>query len=246
MHVTFLGTGTGLPSRERAPSALLVHAAGASLLFDSGAGTIARLLGQGVEPQELDYLYYTHVHSDHSADLIPLLQAMDLAGRTRELHLTAPGAFWPFLDGLLALQPWAQPTAYVLRRHTAEVAPFCGPGWAVSAAPTHHIPGSYAYRLQAEGRAVVISGDAASCPELVALAQGADLLILECSYPDEQARPDHLTPSQAARIAVAAGAGHLVLTHFYPPSREPVVRAQAARTFTGPLTLACDGLTLAV
>ena len=49
----------------------------------------------------------------------------------------------------------------------------------------------------------VYSGDAAFCPELIELGRGADALILECSYPDEyaSAHPDHLTPSQAVRIA---------------------------------------------
>ncbi len=244
MQLTFLGTGTGLPTSGRAPAGLLARIGDACLLFDSGAGTIGRLLARGVEPTTLDYLYYTHPHSDHTADLIPLLQAMDLARRTRDLHLTAPSAFWPFLDRLLALQPWAHPATYELRRHTAEADPCAGPGWAVSAAPTHHMPGSHGYRLEAEGKVVVISGDAAECPELVALAHGADLLVLECSFPDELAKPDHLTPSQAARIAAMAGATHLVLTHFYQSCREPVVRSQAAKFFSGPLTLARDGLML--
>lgn len=246
MQLTFLGTGTGLPVADRAASGLLASVGDVPLLFDSGSGTIGRLLDLGVEPTRLDCLYYTHMHSDHTADLIPLLQAMDLSRRTRDLHLTAPAAFWPFLDGLLALQPWATPSTYRLCRHTAETGPFAGPGWAIRAAPTHHMPGSCGYRLEAEGKVVVISGDAAECPELVALAQGADLLVLECSFPDELAKPDHLTPSQAARIAAQAGARHLVLTHFYPSCREPVVRAQAAPFFTGPLTLARDGLTLSL
>lgn len=246
MHLTFLGTGTGLPAADRAASGVLASIGSAHLLFDSGSGTIGRLLNLGVEPTQLDYLYYTHMHSDHSADLVPLLQAMDLSRRTRDLHLTAPAAFWPFLDGLLALQPWARPSTYRLCRHTAETDPFSGPGWAVSAAPTRHMPGSHGYRLEAEGKVVVLSGDAGECPELVHFARGADLLILECSFPDESAKPDHLTPSQAARIATQAGARHLVLTHFYPSCREPVVRAQAAPFYTGPLTLARDGLSLAV
>ncbi len=246
MRMTFLGTGTGLPSAERGPSGLLVQIGDAALLFDSGSGTITRLLAAGVVPQDLDYLYYTHLHSDHTADLIPLLQAMDLAGRTRDLHLTAPSALWPFLDGLLALQPWARPQTFALRRHPAETAPCCGPGWTVRTAPTGHMPGSLAYRLEAAGRVAVISGDAAPVPELTALARGADLLVLECSFPDELAKPDHLTPSQAAEIAACAGAGHLVLTHFYPSCRAEVARAQAGRIFRRPLTLAHDGLSLTV
>jgi hypothetical protein len=40
---------------------------------------------------------------------------MMLARRTRDLHLTAPAGFDVFLDGLLALQPWARPHNTVCR-----------------------------------------------------------------------------------------------------------------------------------
>ena len=117
MQITFLGTGTGLPNRERAPSGLLVQLGQHSLLFDSGSGTVGRLLAAGVEPAELDFLYYTHLHTDHTADLIPVLQVFDLARRSRDLHLTAPSDFWPFLDGQLTLQPWTRPTRYAILRN---------------------------------------------------------------------------------------------------------------------------------
>jgi ribonuclease BN (tRNA processing enzyme) len=42
MQITFLGTGTGLPNWERAPSGLLVQLGQHKLLFDSGSGTIGR------------------------------------------------------------------------------------------------------------------------------------------------------------------------------------------------------------
>jgi ribonuclease BN (tRNA processing enzyme) len=246
MQITFLGTGTGLPNKQRAPSGLLVRVGDTDLLFDSGSGTMGRVLAVEVEPTRLDYLYYTHVHTDHTADLIPLLQAMDLSKRTRDLHLTAPSAFWNFLDGLLAVQPWARPSRYQLVRHSAETSPYCGANWNVSAAPTRHIPGSFGYRLESEGKAMVYSGDAAFCEELVKLSRNADVLILECSYPDQLAQPDHLTPSQAGRIAAEANALHLVLTHFYPVCQEAEIEAQARKVFPGPVTLASDGLMLTI
>ncbi len=244
MRITFLGTGTGLPSPVRAPSGLLIQVGEVSLLFDSGSGTMGRLLAAGVEPTALDYLYYSHTHSDHTADLIPLLQAMMLARRTADLHLTVPAGFDLFLDGLLALQPWAKPQGYHLVRHPAESAPCCGPGWTVVAARTGHMPTSVAYRVTAAGRSVVYSGDALYVPELVALGRGADLLILECSFPDQLAEPYHLSPASVGRIACETGARHVVLTHFYPICRVEEIEAQARLAFDGPLTLAYDGLVL--
>lgn len=246
MRLTFLGTGTGLPDKARAPSGLLVRVGESDLLFDSGSGTLGRLLAVGVEPTRLDYLYYTHVHTDHTADLIPLLQAMDLDKRTRDLHLTAPSFFWEFLDGLLAVQPWARPESFRLLRHPAETSPYCGADWKISAAPTLHIPGSYGYRLEAEAKIMVYSGDAAFCPDLIRLARDADVLILECSYPDQLAQPDHLTPAQAGQIAAEARAKRLVLTYFYPVCQEAEIEMQAKKVFPGPLTLARDGLALTI
>jgi len=251
MQITFLGTGTGLPTRERAPSGLLVQIRQQRLLFDSGSGTLGRLLAAGSEPTELDFIYYTHLHTDHTADLIPLLQAMDLARRSRDLHLTAPCDFWPFLDGLLALQPWTRPARFEIARHPAETAPYShvsspetGPGWTSSAAQTHHAPHSMGYRLESEGKVMAYSGDAMDCPELVELGRDAALLILECSYPDQLAQGDHLCPSQAGRIASLAGARHLVLTHLYPVCHASEIEAQARKVFSGRVTVAHDGLVL--
>ena len=91
---------------------------------------------------------------------------------------------------------------------------------------------------------MVYSGDAKDCAELVELGRGADVLILECSYPDPLAHPDHLCPSQAGQIASRAGARHLVLTHLYPVCSASEIEAQARQVFSGRRTVAHDGLTL--
>jgi len=40
-----------------------------TLLFDSGSGTLRRLLEAGIDFKEVDYLIYSHFHPDHTADL---------------------------------------------------------------------------------------------------------------------------------------------------------------------------------
>lgn len=259
MKIQFLGTGTGLPTRERAPSGLLVRLGRTeerpeeadaserpSLLVDCGSGTVSRLAAAGFEPTRLDYIYSTHEHGDHASDLVPFMQAMDLARRTADLHWTAPAAMGTLLNGLLQWQPWATPKTYRWIHHPAESEPYCGAGWTVRAARTGHTRDSVGYRVDSEGRSVVISGDATYTPELVELARGADMVVLECSYPDQLAVSGHLTPASAGRIAMEAGAHHLVLTHFYPVCRMDEIAAQANRAFTGRLTLAYDGLVLEV
>ena len=53
-----------------------------------------------------------------------------------------------------------------------------------------------------------------------------------------------LTPSGAARLASAAGARRLLLTHFYPSMDPERARHGAAATFPGPVEVARDGLLL--
>ena len=73
-----------------------------------------------------------------------------------------------------------------------------------------------------------------------------DLLILECSFPDEEAIAGHLNPSEAGDIAARAGVKQLVLTHFYPEILTTDIQAQCRKTYQGDLVLATDLMSLSV
>ncbi|OIJ64717.1 ribonuclease Z [Streptomyces mangrovisoli] len=88
--------------------------------------------------------------------------------------------------------------------------------------------------------------DTRLCPGVQALAEGCDLLVIESTFLDEDARlaaeHGHLTAGQAARTATDAGVRHLVLTHFsqrYPDPEEFERQARAAG-YEGELTVAQD------
>ncbi|MFH1152953.1 MAG: MBL fold metallo-hydrolase [Pseudomonadota bacterium] len=87
---------------------------------------------------------------------------------------------------------------------------------------------------------MVYSGDTDQSEDLVALASGADLLVLESAVPDGKKIKGHLTPSLAGEIARAAGVGHLVLIHFYPECDTEDMEGQCRKTRSGPLPLALD------
>ena len=91
---------------------------------------------------------------------------------------------------------------------------------------------------------LVYSGDTGFCDEIVSLADGTDLLILECSFPDDMKIEGHLTPSQAGRIASLAGVKKLLLTHFYSECLATDITTQCRKTYGGELVLARDLLHL--
>ncbi|RAY10932.1 ribonuclease Z [Actinomadura craniellae] len=89
--------------------------------------------------------------------------------------------------------------------------------------------------------------DTGLCDAVHALADGADLLIIESTFLDEDLAHaeanGHLTAGQAGRVAAAAGVRRLVLTHFsgrYDPGAEPRFAEQAAAAYSGDIVVARD------
>ncbi|MFB6890210.1 ribonuclease Z [Kitasatospora sp. NPDC056327] len=87
--------------------------------------------------------------------------------------------------------------------------------------------------------------DTRLCDGVHELAEGADLLVVEATFTDADARlaedHGHLTAGQAGRVAAGAGARTLVLTHFsqrYPDLGRHL--ADAREHFDGPIVLAED------
>jgi phosphoribosyl 1,2-cyclic phosphodiesterase len=121
------------------------------------------------------------------------------------------------------------------------------PALGVSWAPAEHRPESIAYRLETENEATLVyTGDTEYSDSVVELAQGTHTLLIECSFPDDDPVPGHLTPSGVARIAREADAERVVLTHIYPPADGPNLKQEVGRGFDGEVIVAEDGLKLSV
>lgn len=246
--VTILGSGTCVPSLQRSSCAVLMRIGAHRLLFDSGPGTMRRLLEADTTIFDLDYVFYSHFHPDHSAELVPLIFATkypDGNRRQSPLTITAGRGFSSFFDGLKAVYgKWialAPGLLDVVELNNTSKDSRNFRDFAVESAPVEHNPESIAYRItSADGSAVVYSGDTDYSENLVALAKGADLLICESAQPDSLQVEGHLTPSMAGEIATRAGVRKLVLTHFYPSCEKVDVAQQCRKTYSGPLLLAED------
>ena len=93
--VTFLGTVSGIPSKERNHPAIVLeyfYYKKDTLLFDCGEGTQKQLMKAGISFMDISNIFITHWHADHFAGLIPLLQTMNLEKRKDELTIFAPEA----------------------------------------------------------------------------------------------------------------------------------------------------------
>lgn len=250
MELIILGSGTGVPSVKRGLPAALIKAGNQSILLDSGSGTLGKMLRAGVTYKEVDAALYSHIHPDHVADLVPLIFACKYHEdpRTKDLRILGGRGFRDYFEGLRSVYgSWIEPETF--RIHIQEVlADNIEIGeLRITTLPLEHAPESVGYRVTSlSGRTVVYSGDTDYCRNIVELARGADILMLECSFPEGQKVKGHLTPALAGRIAHEAGCTRLVLTHLYPPCDQSDIRGDCQDVFPGEVLVAEDMMRIAI
>jgi ribonuclease BN (tRNA processing enzyme) len=247
VRLTTIGTGTAAPSPDRVQSATLLEAGAVRLLVDCGGGAVHRMSQLGIDWPAITHVAITHFHADHTTDLANLVHAwrfgmspsrealVEIIGPpgTADLLMRLTAAFGgSLLDG---------PPPILVREIAGGDVCELQPGIQLEARKVPHTDESVAYSLLAFERRLVVSGDTGFDPSLAAWAAGADVLVLECSLPDETAIPMHLTPRQCGELAAIARPSLLALTHFYPTVESTDVPSQLREHFDGPLVLASDG-----
>jgi ribonuclease Z len=202
------------------------------------------LVRVGINPLDVDALFFTHLHWDHISDFGYFAMSSWNCGRSRELPIFGPDgvaamveasvfgvhrADVEFLRGYIRAlpdqvsdRPAAEPP---FRTHEIDVGWSweCGGIRVGTGAVEHHqrigLP-SLAYRVESDYGVVVITGDTAPCESVVELARGANILVHDTAFLEEiieeRAMWSHSGPRGAGRVAAAAGVDTLVLTHLGP------------------------------
>lgn len=244
MKITVLGSGTAVPQLQRNSAGYLLEENGHRILIDFGYGNIHQLLRLGITYHDIDRIFFTHPHPDHMCDLIPFLFASryPLDPRTRNLPIVAGPEFSDYFERMMtAFNHWLTPDSYEVQISEMDEETRDIDGLKVTAGRVQHIAMSRGFRFtNVEGKTVAFSGDTDYCSGIVELGRGADLLILECSTPDDMKVEKHLTPQLCGRIAREAECRTLLLSHFYPPCDMAAVRESCQREFSGNIILADD------
>jgi ribonuclease BN (tRNA processing enzyme) len=243
---TVLGAGSILPRAGYGCSgyALQPEDGAKVTLFDCGPGTIRSLAGVGLGIEDVERVVISHFHIDHCLDLF----ALAFARRNPRfdplppLEIVGPYGLRALLErgentlGGQAREPGAEVSEVESGKGVQRG------GARLTCVRTGHTRESLAWRAElASGESVAYTGDTPESDAVAALARDVDLFVVECSAPDEQPIPNHLTPSSAGRMAAASGCRRLLLTHFYPELEPERARRTVAQTFTGPVELARDG-----
>jgi ribonuclease Z len=283
LDLVFLGTSASAPTAGRAPTALLIRRGGERLLFDCAEGTQRQLMRSSLGLPDLEDVFLTHYHADHTLGLPGMLKTFALRGRELPLRVYGPPGLRELYAGFRHV---VGRLSY--RVETVEVRPgeaIERDGYRILVFPVHHGVSAAGYALHEDarpgefdaeaadllgipfgpergalqrgesvtladgtvvtpdavvgkpraGRRIVISGDTAPVETVQVLAEGADVLVHEATFSEEErARAEetlHSTARQAGEVAAAARVRLLALTHFSPRYLGPELLDEAQEVF---------------
>lgn len=238
IEITVLGSGTGVPYLPRNSSGYCININGEPLLFDMGAGIVRRLLEAKIDYKTVNHLFISHRHPDHTSDLIPLFFAMNYTPglkRKDPFHLYGPAGFPDIVRKLMDIYPWMVPKHFNLEMKEMDETEISGKDWKIHSKPVVHGDVlAVSYRLEAEGKTIVYSGDSAYCDSLIENAKNADILIIECSFPSRlELKGVHMNTREVAEVARKAEAKKLILTHLYPFCDDEPILEEIRENFKG-------------
>ena len=248
MELTVLGSAGTWPGPGGATCGHLLSHDGAHIWLDAGTGTFARLQ-EYVAVDDISAIVITHGHTDHFIDVVPAFYARHYGGLGRpNLPFYSPDGF---VEGMSML------TSENGRNVMAEAYDFrtvgggdvfdIGPFHITTFEMTHIGVSSVGYRIEAGGAVLAYTGDSGPCREVIEMARDADMLVAEATYQDASSQAFfHMSATQAAQHATAAGAKRLVLTHILPTLDRAISLVEATAAFDGRIELAEDGTTLEV
>jgi ribonuclease BN (tRNA processing enzyme) len=185
--IRVLGCGDAFGSGGRLQTSFFVTAGRDRFLIDCGATALVAMRRFGVDPATIDRVFLSHLHGDHFGGLpFLLLEAQHVSQRRRPLTILGPAGMRERLFAAQeALFPGSGRTAWRFPLEFVELAPGStetSGGVAVTAYPVEHPSGSeaFALRFACRGRQFAFSGDTEWTDQLIALAEGSDLMIVEC------------------------------------------------------------------
>lgn len=237
-----LGTGAALADPNRGHSGVLITVEGRHYLFDIGHGVTRQLIRANIDPAEVHRVFISHLHFDHIEDTAYFVISTWIGDRRSPLviygppgtkdfvaHLFENGAFHADIRARAQYKQRAA-TMQMVRPEVHEFAPgliFDDGVAKIYAEYVEHISSDllhcFGFRLEAAGKVIAFSGDTSPCESMVQLAAGADLLIHECTFPEEALEfrkktnigtYAHTSPTELGKLAVRAEVKSLVATHF--------------------------------
>ncbi len=270
LKATIIGSGSPKYNTERAGPSVLMSYKNTNILVDMGNGTQGNLDKLQVKSKDLDALLFTHHHLDHNEEFTPIFIKTLLAAG--QFKVVGPRPTTDLVNSVLS--NYEEDIAYRLskkQRTFSDVAnnftvnelegnqSFTIGDIEISCTPVNHTIATMAYRFDAGGKSIVISGDLSYSESLPTLAKQADYLIIDSGGAIEEGKANnrtgksknrgnkehaHVNLDESSRMANEAQVKNLVLTHLNFNNVDEVATSKALKeNYSGSIFYAEDLMT---
>jgi len=204
LELSFLGSGNAFTPDGRYWSSFLLNG---RYLLDAPPTLLPHLKRLGVPLADIRAVFISHFHGDHFLGLPFLfLEYLHLTPRREDLYIVGPHGVEKMIEGVaeLAFPNLSHADAGYQRRYleveanrqqTVDDLSF----QAFRMKHANEKLACFGYRLHLAEEVLAYTGDAELCEELFALAEGADVLVLDCNY-SEGRGPEHVSFAEVPEI----------------------------------------------
>ncbi|MEM5948445.1 MBL fold metallo-hydrolase [Spirochaetia bacterium 38H-sp] len=187
-----LGSGGPGSTQFRNEPAVLIENGSDFVLVDMGNGTWETLKKLGIKTSDIDAFFFTHHHMDHDQEFIPIFLSSYFGRESSLSAVVGTAGTGELVDFVLSFYKddllyrlssiKKQRIEEISRPEVREVhggEEFSLLSFTIKTAAVNHTIETVAYRFEANGKTLVISGDLYYSPGLVQLAKDADILVLD-------------------------------------------------------------------
>ena len=283
LTLTIIGSGSPQFNPDRAGPSALISYKNTHIIVDTGNGTQARFNDIGFKIKDLDGILYTHHHLDHNEEFIPIF-IRSLLGNNK-FSLAGPPPMKAMNESTLSqyktdieyrMRRSGRTLSDVLDNYTvqeiSDKSSFSIGEIKISTAKVKHTIDTIAYRFDAGGQSIVVSGDLTYSESLPKLAKNTDVLLIESggtikvgankrnhnasknqgSENNKKSNSNrrgheraHVTLDETARMAHESNAKKIVLTHFTNGENdEPATIAELRKGYQGEIIFGVDLMTV--
>ena len=254
IKLTILGTGTFFVNKDRSASAYLLEIDGKRILIDCGPGTLIKLSEIGIKPEDIDYLFITHFHADHVADLFPFFMNIrldDLFSKGSSLkfpQIIGPEGIHEFMVRscqnfqLPALNDWEK-IKFSDVQQMQQIENIKVESFKVTHVAFGLAANAYAYRFTFGDKIIALSGDSARCLGVEEVCKDADIFVCDASYAKGGSNTAHIDTYDVGMIAQEGKVNKVILSHLYPQTNKMDLVEEVKEKYLGEVIRGKDLMT---
>lgn len=246
MKVTILGSGSFISSLDRFGPSFLLEFSNNKILIDAGSGCQLRLLEKDIKLEDLDYIFITHFHPDHTTDLLSILVRYKMLVRTNpnlknKLKVIGPKGFENFINNLFKIYELPQFIDFPGAEISSISEKFELDDFSVEPFAVEHLGIiAQAYRFETEGKTIVFSGDTSFSDGIVKATNNADIAFIDTSLNKEEKPLPHLNTSEVGKLCSRSNVKKVVLIHILNYNEKRDLIGEVKENYSGEIVLSKD------